>query len=103
MPAKFKLQAQDADIMRWRIEGLSYEEIGRRLRPEKPRGRSYVYQRVQALKKHLGFADVPRPGTIMRACLSCHKPFPSEGSHNRICEPCKGNQVLADYVADLLD
>lgn len=23
-------------------------------------------------------------------CLRCNKPFPSEGPHNRICDPCRG-------------
>lgn len=25
-----------------------------------------------------------------RPCLRCRKPFPSEGAHNRLCNPCKG-------------
>ena len=36
--------------------------------------------------------DGPQPGATRRACLRCQKMFDSEGAHNRICQPCKGNR-----------
>ena len=26
---------------------------------------------------------------IVRTCMTCERPFESEGSHNRMCPPCK--------------
>jgi hypothetical protein len=30
-----------------------------------------------------------------RACLRCDRPFPSEGPHNRLCQPCR--EYLGEY------
>lgn len=32
-----------------------------------------------------------------RRCMSCRKPFPSEGIHNRICNTCKLRGYAPDY------
>lgn len=51
-----------------------------------------------AAKKHPGFGPQPRrgrlvkggsPGATVRPCLTCGKPFPSEGPGNRMCNPCR--------------
>jgi hypothetical protein len=30
-----------------------------------------------------------KPATTRRACLTCDRPFDSEGKHNRVCKSCK--------------
>jgi hypothetical protein len=30
-----------------------------------------------------------KPVTQVRPCLCCDAPFPSEGAHNRLCDPCR--------------
>ena len=40
-------------------------------------------------KKELAPDSVLLKTLTKRACLCCHKPFPSEGSHNRLCNPCR--------------
>ena len=32
-----------------------------------------------------------RKDTVTRECLRCDRPFPSEGFHNRLCDPCREN------------
>ena len=36
---------------------------------------------------------------VQRPCMSCQRPFPSEGIHNRLCLTCKGNSSasMEDY------
>ena len=39
----------------------------------------------------------PKAGeTTRRPCLRCGEPFPSEGAHNRLCEPCRQSIRRAD-------
>jgi hypothetical protein len=30
-----------------------------------------------------------RSGVRVRPCMCCETPFPSEGAHNRLCDPCR--------------
>lgn len=41
-----------------------------------------------------------RNGAKLRDCLTCRTPFYSEGSHNRICDPCKvcNSGYQGDYL-----
>ena len=39
-----------------------------------------------------------KPATVERPCISCRKPFESEGAHHRMCGRCRTD---AGRVADL--
>lgn len=48
--------------------------------------------RREKARSYMRKPEGPPPGTTRRACLRCQKMFDSEGIHNRICGPCKGNR-----------
>lgn len=35
---------------------------------------------------------------MVRPCMCCGHPFPSEGIHNRMCDPCRHRDVAPDPV-----
>lgn len=39
-----------------------------------------------------------KPGTGERPCITCGKPFRSQGPHNRMCNPCRSS---ADCGSDM--
>lgn len=43
-----------------------------------------------------------RPTTTERPCLSCGTPFPSEGIHNRLCDPCRQRGSVRSYAGPSL-
>lgn len=45
------------------------------------RSESSVYRRIEILNA------APKP--TKRACMCCGRQFPSEGSHNRLCNQCR--------------
>lgn len=40
-----------------------------------------------------------RKGMTTRECLGCDRPFPSEGFHNRLCDPCRENPAETHEMA----
>ncbi|MFG6082208.1 hypothetical protein ACEUZ9_002851 [Paracoccus litorisediminis] len=44
-----------------------------------------------------------KKGAKLRDCLTCRRPFHSEGAHNRICDPCKEghSQYDTDYIVQM--
>ena len=48
--------------------------------------------RREKARSYLRKSVMPPLSTTRRACLRCQKMFDSEGAHNRICQPCKGNR-----------
>lgn len=43
----------------------------------------------------------PRRRTAQRPCITCRKPFASEGPHHRMCAPCRvaaSSDMGGDYV-----
>lgn len=40
-------------------------------------------------QEHKDMLDGPKEKPSKRNCLTCGKPFRSEGKHNRVCRPCK--------------
>ena len=47
-------------------------------------------QRVQDKRMQLGIKSVVKSGGRERKYLVCRQHFVSDGSHNRLCEPCRG-------------
>ena len=65
----------DRTVRRW-TEDLCSKGVLR------PREKSYQKQTIERI------ASEPK-ATLIRRCLSCSEVFESEGSHNRVCEPCR--------------
>lgn len=65
----------------------------------------YIPESIAEIKrltaKQSGSARAPQTDTrqkaMMRPCLSCSKPFWSEGAHNRICPRCKADSESGDW------
>lgn len=49
--------------------------------------------RWEVLKVPQGMEMPARPKTDELPCLCCREPFESEGSHNRVCEGCKEQEI----------
>ncbi|MEC9434642.1 MAG: hypothetical protein VYD87_17185 [Pseudomonadota bacterium] len=50
-----------------------------------------------AREQELADMRKPRPDAVRwRPCLSCGDRFPSEGAHNRMCNPCRSATRHAD-------
>lgn len=42
----------------------------------------------------------PKKVNVVRPCLACRAPFPSEGAHHRICDQCKGSKAWREGDED---
>ena len=81
----------DIRIMDMRVRGFFWESIARSLPgfPEgKPPSGVHVRYRHDYLQR-LGLRRTVNGGKSERACMTCGQPFPSEGKHNRMCDPCR--------------
>lgn len=85
-------------VERGRAEGKNWAQIAEEVGNITGNGLSTWWaaqtspERRAAYRKQLRKPDGPQPGTARRMCLRCQKMFDSEGAHNRICAPCKGNR-----------
>jgi len=46
---------------------------------------------------HYSPSSMRRAERTERKCLSCKKPFMSEGAHNRMCNQCRTNSGPKEY------
>jgi len=63
----------------------------------------YVMQRdAEACADRMNRDQAARRHARTRACMTCGKPFQSEGNHNRMCDPCRrrGRDYDPMMVAD---
>lgn len=85
-------------VERGRAEGRSWVQLAEEVGNITDKGlacwwatQTRAHRREKA-RSYLKKPATPPPGTTRRACLRCQKMFDSEGAHNRICQPCKGNR-----------
>jgi hypothetical protein len=90
-----------ADLMRFWRQGLSNEEIADRL----DRNQASVAVKASRLglkgkrQSENSRSKTPQMKTQMRPCMSCRAPFPSEGTHHRICNTCKSGEMWSSGSA----
>ena len=90
--------ARVAIIERGRAEGRNWEQIAEEVGNITGKGLACWWAtqtraaRREKARSYMRKPDAPQPGTTRRACLRCQKMFDSEGAHNRLCQPCKGNR-----------
>ena len=90
--------ARVAIVERGRRAGLTWDQIAEEIGNITAKGLSAWWSaqtRAAQRERHRAQLRKPgttKPGTTRRPCLRCQKMFDSEGAHNRICGPCKGNR-----------
>ena len=74
-----------------RAEGLSLTAIARLLDIPPATFGNWVKNQEAAAQER-----VVAPPPVMRPCLRCRRDFPSEGIHNRMCDPCRNYAPVTD-------
>lgn len=76
-------------------EGLAWERIFKKWcaeHPDQPAPGNHEQMRRhfrKGDKKYLQKPFAVKVPTTMIPCMTCKRPFPSEGIFNRMCDPCK--------------